>query len=293
MALLSAHNLVKQYRHVRAVDGLNLTLKAGHCLGLLGPNGAGKTTTIEMLEGIVTPTSGDIRYRGQVLGKVFRQEAGIMFQATALQEFITVRESLQLFLRLYPKTLDIDYLIEVCALHEFLDQDTHKLSGGQRQRLLLAISLVNDPVVLFLDEPTTGLDPQARRNLWQLIEHIKQQDKAILLSTHYMDEAYQLCDEIAIMDHGKIIAQDSPKALLKQHFKAAILQLPTSAIKPGLCLTQAKIVTQPDVTEILTENIELTIRELQAHQVALSHLNIRERTLDDLFLEITGHELRS
>ena len=293
MALLSAHNLVKQYPNLRAVNGLNLELKPGHCLGLLGPNGAGKTTTIEMLEGILTPTSGDIRYRGKALGKTFRQEAGIMFQATALQEFITVRESLQLFARLYPKTHDLAYLIEICALKDFLDQDTRKLSGGQRQRLLLAISLVNDPVVLFLDEPTTGLDPQARRNLWQLIDDIKQKNKAILLTTHYMDEAYQLCDEIAIMDHGAIIAQDAPKALLKQHFKASVLQLPTATIPSKLNLTHAQILAQPEVTEILTEDIDLTIRELQNHGIVLSHLQIRERTLDDLFLEITGNELRS
>ncbi|MBE2294199.1 MAG: ABC transporter ATP-binding protein, partial [Phycisphaerales bacterium] len=209
--LLETHNLIKHFRGVNAVNGLDLAIPAGCCFGLLGPNGAGKTTTVEMLEGIQQPTAGAIRYRGEVLGTRFRQEIGIMFQSTALQDFITGRENLRMFGSFYTRTLPLDTLIEACALGEFLDRETRKLSGGQRQRLLLAIALVNDPELIFLDEPTTGLDPQARRNFWKLIDRIKARGKTILLTTHYMEEAYQLCDQIAIMDHGRIIAQGTPQ----------------------------------------------------------------------------------
>ncbi|MBT5230731.1 MAG: ABC transporter ATP-binding protein [Methylococcales bacterium] len=290
--MLAAHNLVKHYKTLCAVDNVSLELTEGHCLGLLGPNGAGKTTTIEMLEGIVTPTTGEVLYQGNALGKAFRNQAGIMFQATALQDYITVKESLVLFSQLYPNTVPLEQLIETCTLQSFLHQDNRKLSGGQRQRLLLALALANDPTVLFLDEPTTGLDPQARRNLWTLIDTVKTQGKAILLTTHYMDEAYQLCDELVIMDHGKIIAQDTPQALLQQHFSESILQLPAAALPNNITLTEVRLKHHTERTEILTKNIDTTIKELQSQNISLAQLQIREHTLDDLFLEITGHELR-
>ncbi len=190
--LISVRNLVKHYPNVKAVNGVDFDLMPGTCFGLLGPNGAGKTTTVEILEGIHAATSGEILYKGQPVDRRFRNEAGIMFQSTALQDFITVRETLEMFARLYPKNTDIEELIKRCNLTEYLDQDNRQLSGGQRQRLLLAIALVNDPDIIFLDEPTTGLDPQARRNFWDLIEAIKSEGKTVLLTTHYMDEAYIL-----------------------------------------------------------------------------------------------------
>jgi ABC-2 type transport system ATP-binding protein len=171
--LLEARNLKKHYREVKAVDGISFAIPRGSCFGLLGPNGAGKTTTVEMLEGILSPTTGEILYRDRPLGPEFKEEAGIMFQTTALQEQITVQEILNLFQRLYMRARPQSELIEQCALGEFLDRDAKRLSGGQRQRLLLAIALINDPEVLFLDEPTTGLDPQSRRNFWQLVHTIK------------------------------------------------------------------------------------------------------------------------
>ena len=192
--LLETRALTKHFRGVAAVNGIDLAIPAGRCFGLLGPNGAGKTTTVEMLEGICTPSSGEIRYRGAPLDARFRQDIGIMFQSTALQDFITGRENLRMFARFYRRSLPLEELVEACTLNEFLDRDTRKLSGGQRQRLLLAIALVNDPDLLFLDEPTTGLDPQARRNFWDLIQRIKARGKTIVLTTHYMEEAYQLCD---------------------------------------------------------------------------------------------------
>ncbi len=292
-ALLETRNLIKHFRGVNAVNGIDLAIPAGCCFGLLGPNGAGKTTTVEMLEGIQQPTAGHIRYRDEALGPRFRQEVGIMFQSTALQDFITGRENLRMFGNFYTRTLPLDELIEACALGEFLDRDTRKLSGGQRQRLLLAIALVNDPELIFLDEPTTGLDPQARRNFWELIHRIKARGKTILLTTHYMDEAYHLCDEIAIMDHGRIIAQGTPRELLEAHFDDVVLQLPAADFPdppPSLAHT---VVRGRNSVEILTRDVTAAIRELLARDISLARLQIRPRTLEDLFLELTGRELRA
>lgn len=289
--LLEVRNLVKRYPGVHAVNGTSFAVGEGICFGLLGPNGAGKTTTIEIMEGITPPTAGEVLYRGRPLGSRFRQEVGIQFQFTALQDFLTVHEHLTLFQSLYERTMPLDELIEVCALEPILERDAGKLSGGQRQRLLLAIALVNDPIVVFLDEPTTGLDPQARRNFWQLVEHIKVR-KTILLTTHYMEEAYLLCDEIAIMDHGEIIAQGPPSALLAEHFQDVILELPREdfSVRPDrLPLT---ILEKENAVEILTQDVNKAIEILLAHHISLARLQIRPRTLEDLFLELTGRELR-
>lgn len=290
--LLQIKNLVKHYTSVKAVNGIDLTLTKGICFGLLGPNGAGKTTTVEILEGIIEATSGEILYKGEPLGNRFRKEAGIMFQSTALQDYITVRETLHMFAGFYPVNTDINALITRCNLTEYLDQDNRELSGGQRQRLLLAIALVNDPDIIFLDEPTTGLDPQARRNFWNLINDIKAEGKTIVLTTHYMDEAYSLCDEIAIMDHGKIIAQGTPKSLLDDTFNDVILQLPNSEIK-NLDLSQFTAHNTDEHTEIMTDDVNKVISTLIDNDISLSKLQIRSRTLDDLFLELTGKELRT
>ncbi|MBK7983143.1 MAG: ABC transporter ATP-binding protein [Candidatus Competibacteraceae bacterium] len=292
-ALLEACQLVKHFRGVKAVDGLDLAISTGRCFGLLGPNGAGKTTTVELLEGIQEPTRGVIRYRGERLGARFRQDIGIMFQSTALQDFITGRENLRMFGSLYRRTLPVAQLIEDCALGGFIDRDSRKLSGGQRQRLLLAIALVNDPELIFLDEPTTGLDPQARRNFWELVQRIKARGKTLLLTTHYMEEAYHLCDEVAIMDHGRIIAQGTPRELLAAHFDDVVLQLPQADFSnPPLSPALTVIQTQ-DSVEILTRDVNAAIEELLAHHISLRRLQIRPRTLEDLFLELTGRELRT
>lgn len=289
--LLEVKNLVKHYPSVKAVNGIDIALPAGICFGLLGPNGAGKTTTIEILEGIVAATSGDILYKSDVPGDRFRKEAGIMFQSTALQDYITVRETLQMFARFYPKNANIDELVKRCNLTEYLDQDNRALSGGQRQRLLLAIALVNDPDIIFLDEPTTGLDPQARRNFWDLINDIKADGKTIILTTHYMDEAYTLCDEIAIMDHGRIIAHGTPKELLAAHFNDVVLQLPATAVE-GFDMSSLNAHSRDDHIEITTCDVNQVIASLIKSNVSLAQLQIRSRTLDDLFLELTGKELR-
>lgn len=215
-----------------------------------------------------------------------------MFQSTALQDFITVRETLTMFSRFYPQHAELDDLIKRCNLTEYLDQDNRQLSGGQRQRLLLAIALVNKPDIIFLDEPTTGLDPQARRNFWDLINDIKSEGRTIVLTTHYMDEAYALCDEIAIMDHGKIIAQGTPKTLLKENFNDVILQLPKSELAE-LDLSSYTTHEKNDHLEITTCDVNAVIAMLINNNISLSHLQIRQPTLDDLFLELTGKELRA
>lgn len=290
--LLQIRQLVKHYPAVKAVNGIDITLHKGICFGLLGPNGAGKTTTVEILEGINHATSGEILYKGKPLGDQFRKEAGIMFQSTALQDYITVRETLEMFAKFYPKHADLDDLIKRCNLTEYLNQDNRQLSGGQRQRLLLAIALVNDPDIIFLDEPTTGLDPQARRNFWDLINDIKQDGKTIVLTTHYMDEAYTLCDEIAIMDHGKIIAQGTPKALLKETFNDVILQLPEDEMTT-MDLSLFNSHKRDGYIEITTDDVNNVISLLIKNNISLAQLQIRPRTLDDLFLELTGKELRT
>jgi ABC-2 type transport system ATP-binding protein len=291
--VLQVQNLVKDYPGVRAVDGVSFAIAEGTCFGLLGPNGAGKTTTVEIMEGVTTATSGVALYRGAPLGARFRAEAGIQFQKTALQDFLTVRETLAMFRRLYPRGRDVDELIRLCALDQVAARDNRKLSGGQLQRLLLAIALVNDPQVLFLDEPTTGLDPQARHNFWDLIRAIRAEGRTILLTTHYMEEAYFLCDVIAIMDRGRIIAEGPPSRLLKEHFDDVVLELPREDFPGDPAAFPLAVLQAGDRVEISTGDVEAALRALLERGVPLRHLRIRPRNLEDLFLELTGRELRT
>ncbi len=292
-AIIEVHNLVKQFPKVRAVDGVSFSVRAGACFGLLGPNGAGKTTTVEIMEGIDTPTSGDVLYRGKPIGRKFQEEAGIQFQTTALQDFLTVRETLRLFRGLYARGADLDEVIRVCSLEQLLDRNNRKLSGGQRQRLLLALALVNDPKVVFLDEPTTGLDPQARRNFWELIRAIKARQTTVVLTTHYMEEAYLLCDVIAIMDHGRIIAEGSPESLLKEHFDEVIISLPREDVPAEISEIPFTVFTSEEWFEISTADVKGAIAILMERGVPLNRIRIRPRNLEDLFLELTGKELRA
>jgi len=291
--ILQVSNLVKRFGDLIAVNDVRFDIRTGSCFGLLGPNGAGKTTTIELMEGIKTLDEGEIIYNGEPVGDTFRNDAGIMFQNTALQEFVTVREMLVQFSRFYPRTTDIDQLVEEYALGEFLHQDTRKLSGGQKQRLLLAMSLINQPKILFLDEPTTGLDPQSRRNLWDRVRQIKAEGTTILLTTHYMEEAYELCDEIAIMDHGRIIAHDAPDALLAAHFDDVVVQIHQEDIPRQLGESEFNATYRNDNAHIVTSDVNKTIRKLLSLSIPLDRLRIRARDLEDLFLELTGKELRT
>ena len=215
--IMEVNGLVKQYKRLTAVDHISFSIREGICFGLLGQNGAGKTTTVEMLEDIITPTSGTILFKGNPRDRTFREKIGIQFQHTELLSFLTVDDTLKTFSRLYKAPLPMDELRQLCMLETIGRQMNNKISGGQRQRLLLALALLNNPDLLFLDEPSTGLDPQARQHMWQIIKGVKAQGKTILLTTHYMEEAQVLCDEIIIMDHGRIIAQGSPSELIALH----------------------------------------------------------------------------
>lgn len=291
--LLEARNLVKHYSGVKAVDGVSFCVPQGICFGLLGPNGAGKTTTVEIIEGVTTASSGEVFYNGEVAAAKFRQEAGIQFQNTALQDFITVRETIEMFRTLYDRPADLQDVIDKCSLHDLLDRDNRKLSGGQRQRLLLAIALVNEPRIIFLDEPTTGLDPQARRNFWDLIQRIRADGASIILTTHYMDEAQVLCDEIAIMDGGKIIAQGTPDALLRKQYDGLIIELPIDDLTGSLGNIEHTRHDNLGVIELVTDDVAASLQSLSPLLRDMNRIKIRQPNLEDLFIDLTGHALRT
>ena len=291
--VLEARDLVKEYPGVTAVNGVSFSVAEGICFGLLGPNGAGKTTTVEIIEGVLSATSGAVYYYGEPAGARFRQEAGIQFQNTALQDFLTVRETIQMFRALYDRKADLDTIVEQCSLRELLDRDNRKLSGGQRQRLLLAVALINRPRLIFLDEPTTGLDPQARRNFWDLVQSIRAEGASIVLTTHYMDEAQVLCDEIAIMDVGKIITQGSPNELLRQRYQGLIIELPISDLTDELRQIEHTVHENLGIIEVVTSDVSSSLQALSPHVTNLNHIKIRQPNLEDLFLDLTGHSLRA
>lgn len=290
---LEAKELIKQYPDVLAVDGVSFAVREGICFGLLGPNGAGKTTTVEIMEGVTPATSGEVLYYGSPAGTRFREEAGIQFQNTALQDYITVKETLEMFQSLYDRKADISHIIEQCSLEDLLNRDNRKLSGGQRQRLLLAVALVNRPRLVFLDEPTTGLDPQARRNFWELVKTIRSEGTTVILTTHYMEEAEVLCDEIAIMDAGKIIIQGSPEELLKKHYKNTIIELPLDDFSGNLETLEHRVIESLGLIEIETDDVNDSLRKLAAVTTELNRMKIRQPNLEDLFLDLTGHTLRA
>ena len=291
--ILEVKDLKKEYPGVKAVDGISFSVKKGTCFGLLGPNGAGKTTAIEIIEGITASDGGSILYKNRPIGRDFHKETGIQFQATALQEFLTVKETLLLFYKLYPNPSNFDEIVEECSLKNLLSRDNRKLSGGQRQRLLVAIALVNQPELLFMDEPTTGLDPQARRNFWNMVEKIKLRNTTLILTTHYMEEADFLCDEIAIMDKGKIIAYGEPKQLIAQHFKEVVLELPEDEVKNHALNIPMEYEFKFGYLEIYTHDIPTALNLLKEQNIPLDKLKIRPFNLEDLFLKLTGSELRS
>ena len=291
--LLKVKNIVKKFKDVIAVDDVSLLIPTGVCFGLLGPNGAGKTTLIEVIEDIISPTSGEVFYKRKPRASSFREEVGIQFQETALLSFLTVRETLATFQNLYQKTDDLEELMNACHLKEIQSQYNDKISGGQRQRLLLSLALINKPDLMFLDEPSTGLDPQARRNLWNIIEKIKEQGKTMILTTHYMEEAEYLCDEVAILDHGKIIAQGTPHKLIAEHCKGETVSLPKENFKNRVDRVfmdhrevQGRIEIEPD-------NINTCIKELLSHGVELTDMIIKSPNLENVFLNLTGRQLRS
>ncbi len=286
-SLIEVRRLKKYYPDVKAVDDVSFSVHEGICFGLLGPNGAGKTTTLEIIENIITPSSGEIFYRGKPRSDEFCEEIGIQMQSTSLLQYLTTHEILQTYQWLYRRTKSIDWLIHSCELEEFIDRDTRKLSGGQKQRLLLALSLINDPALVFLDEPTTGLDPLSRRNVWNIINTVKKDRKTLILTTHYMEEAYLLCDVIAIMDHGKIVAMGSPNELLKKHCEGSLLLIPKKDFTLSLSNIPFQFIETEENIELKVEDIDDGIQYLIAQKISLTHLKIRSQTLDDLFLLLT------
>lgn len=291
--VIKVESLTKRFRDLIAVDQVSFSVPEGVCFGLLGPNGAGKTTTIEILEGIQRPTSGHVLYFGRAMqARELYQDIGIQFQHTALQDRLTVRETLRLFQAFYDHPLPLEDLIALCALEDIITRDTRRLSGGQRQRLLLALALVNDPRLVFMDEPTTGLDPQARRHFWALVEAIRARGKTILLTTHYMEEAEHLCDQIAIMDRGRIIARGAPEALLREHFSGVMVRMDDARVPADLLARHAGW-HQDGQLCFQTEQVETLVTELIAAGVSLHHLQVQAPNLNDLFLQLTGNALRA
>jgi ABC-2 type transport system ATP-binding protein len=292
MALLEVKNLVKRYGRTEAVRGVSFSIPQGTCVGLLGPNGAGKTTTIEVIEDIIAPTEGEILYKGRPRTDTFRAEVGILFQQTALLSFLTVHETLTTFQKLYTKTADLQELIAMCHLQDFLNQYNDRISGGQRQRFMLALALVNKPELVFLDEPSTGLDPQARRNLWEIVENIKAGGRTIVLTTHNMEEAQALCDEIAIMDDGRIIARGSPAELIKRHCGGVTVELPMTSFNPSLPPLSVPFQVVQDRIEMMTDDLNGFVAELVGKNINLKDMAVRSPNLEDVFLTLTGRQLR-
>jgi ABC-2 type transport system ATP-binding protein len=303
---LSVRQLRKAYKDVVAVDGLDLEVQAGECFGLLGPNGAGKTTTVEICEGLTLPDSGEV----EVLGRRWssdaaqlRQRLGIQLQDTQLSEKLTVRETVRLFRSFFRQGADATQVIARVQLEEKQNARVGELSGGQKQRLALACALVGDPDFLFLDEPTTGLDPQARRQLWELIEEFKQSGRTILLTTHYMDEAERLCDRVAILDHGKVIALGSPRELIASTCAEQMVEFTAGSASHALDVPALRRIQ--GVREVRTENgavllqvtelhtaVPALLAELTRQNVPLTELRTHSATLEDVFVTLTGRHLR-
>ncbi len=289
---LEVNGLVKKFGSVTAVDGISFSVESGTCFGLIGPNGAGKTTTIEVIEDIIGPTSGEILYNGKPRTASFREKVGIQFQETSLLAYMTVRETLETFKNLYSDTFDLDELSELCHLKDFQKQMNDKISGGQKQRFLLALALINKPELLFLDEPSTGLDPQSRRNLWDIVQKIKSQGKTIILTTHYMEEAQYLCDEVSIMDYGKIIAQGQPDELVQKYCGGITVILPRKNIEVPLDGFSLEYRKTQDNIEFLTDNVNSCLDTLLSQNINLAGLTVRSQNLESVFLNLTGRQLR-
>ena len=300
---VEAKNLTKRYGELVAANDVTFTIEEGEIFGLLGPNGAGKTTTIEMIEGLRKPDEGSIRVcdidvvRGSKMGK---EIIGVQLQSTSVYDKIKVGEAIALFGGYYRKSIPTAEVLQEVSLVEKANSYVDSLSGGQKQRLALALALVNDPRVLFLDEPTTALDPQARRNMWQIIEGLSRKGKTIILNTHYMEEAEQLCERVGIMDHGQIIALDSPANLIsKQNLDSAVEFVSNNGVTqdffaklPGVDKVsrdgQKFVLHTRQASSLLTEIVRLN----EQNELKLENISVREATLEDIFLQLTGRTLR-
>ncbi len=310
MPVIAASGLVKRYGDVVAVDDISFEVETGEVFGMLGPNGAGKTTTMEMLEGLRIPDSGSATVLGSDVvlhARTIKAHIGVQLQATALPEFTKVREAIDLFGALYPTARPTADLIKEFDLEEKADAYATDLSGGQMQRLSIALALVNDPDVVFLDEPTTGLDPQARLNIWDVIEGIRSRGKTVVLTTHYMEEAERLCSRIAVIDHGRIVALDTPQNLITAHAPGTTIEFdaPHGVDQAALAaLDGVDSIAVDGRVAVSTRAPERVLRELlnpaaqwllrgEQDAAGIRDLRVRQGTLEDVFIALTGRSLRT
>lgn len=303
MAAILVENLVKSYNGTRAVDGINFQVESGEIFGMLGPNGAGKTTTTEILEGLRDADAG----RAEVLGidirtesKRVKEKIGVALQTTSLTPNLTPFELLELFGSFFPRALSPDSLLDRLGLQEKRKARVQTLSGGQQQRLAVALALVNDPDLVFLDEPTTGLDPQARRSLWDVVEEMRAAGKTVFLTTHYMEEAERLCDRIAIMDHGRILALDSPEGLVRSQFTERAIQFTTPEgatpedfqTLPGVLRAASEAGEVVLYSDTVQKTLAALLEKADAQNLELGDIHLRRATLEDVFLKLTGRRMR-
>jgi ABC-2 type transport system ATP-binding protein len=295
--------LVKRYEDVTAVDGLDLVIRRGECYGLLGPNGAGKTTTIEILEGLTAPDDGEV----VILSRNWRQHAqeireriGVSLQETLLNDKLTVMETIRLFRSFYPTGRDVEELLEAFTLVEKKHARLAKLSGGQKQRLAVACALVGDPEIIFLDEPTTGLDPQSRLKLWEQIRTFREKGGTILLTTHYMDEAERLCDRIGVVDRGRMITEGTPAELIGMLEGANVIEFVTEPLLElhlveaitGAFIVRRRGPAWSVTVDSLASTVPRLIAAIDGAGATLVNLSTHRATLEDVFVSLTGRELR-
>ena len=302
---IRVEGLVKNFGSLTAVDGISFTVKRGEIFGILGPNGAGKTTTLEIIEGLLKPTQGSVSVLGLNVFKEPKQvkaRIGVQLQSSAYYDYLTLNEILVLLGSFYPKRVSPGELLEQVGLSDKANNRVNQLSGGQKQRFTVASSLVNDPELVILDEPTSGLDPLARRNLWALIQDIHQRGVTVVMTTHYMEEAEALCQRLAIMDHGRLVAVDSPRNLINQLDASYTVKLVVT--NP---LTEAQVASLNGGVEVIQaaegnayllrmknspKALGTLMEEINRSEISLEHLEVTPVTLEDVFLELTGNELR-
>ena len=301
--VIACHDLRKRYGELEAVAGVTFEVQPGEVFGLLGPNGAGKTTTIEILEGIRDPDGGEL----SVLGLDPRRDAqrikariGVQLQTASLYPYLTVSELIDLFGRFFPHHLPLQRVLDTLDLNEKRDSQTRTLSGGQQQRLSVALALVNDPELVFLDEPTTGLDPAARRSLWDVVRDLRRQGRSVMLTTHYMEEAEVLCDRLAIMDHGRLLDIGTVEELVSRRFheRAVHFERIEGLEEAGLARFPGVSRVAHEASDVLlyTSDVPATIGAVLDAADALGvqprDLSVRRASLEDVFLDLTGHALR-
>lgn len=302
-AVIEVEKLRKSYGDIKAVNNISFAVSQGEIFGMLGPNGAGKTTTMEIVEGLRPADTGSVSVLGMDIKqrpRRIKSSIGVQLQTTSLYPRLKVREVFELFGSFFPKAVPPDQLIRLVGLEDSASKLCINLSGGQQQRLSIGLALVNDPQILFLDEPTSGLDPQARHNIWDLIKLQKDRGKTVFLTTHYMEEAERLCERVAIIDHGEIIATDRPDRLVSQHFKEEAIEFQLDHLLDDDVLRQlsgaTNVVTENGRVTVYSNDVPVTISALmelaRQRDMKLTDLYVRRATLEDVFLKLTGRRIR-